>query len=249
MSTEKYVFKIRVANKVVLIKSIYDTSYQECRDYIVSSEKPDFIVNTTIEEIKRELKQTTSARLPKQGEFGNNVAVMFDNGFAEHLLICHKIANEIIKSKIVLIHGVAIAINGKCFIFSAPSGTGKTTHALNWIKMIPNTIIVNGDKPFVNVLSKLTYGSPWCGKEKLNTNISVPLSGLISLERGKENTIKPLKFNEMLPILLRHTYIPISEGGLLDTVQLLGKLQSVPCYKLTCNMDPYSAVVAFKELC
>ncbi len=57
-------------------------------------------------------------------------------------------------------HGAAVAVDDKCYIFTAPSGTDKTTHAMNWLRAVLEAYIVNGDKPFVDVNNKLVYGSP-----------------------------------------------------------------------------------------
>ena len=106
----------------------------------------------------------------------------------------------------------------------------------------------NGDKPFINVENKEVYGTPWCGKEGMNTNTSVPLAGIICLERGSENSITPISFKEMLPYLFQQTYIPTEQKKAIQAFQYIGKLQSIPCYRLTCNMNMDSAIVAYNGI-
>ena len=130
----------------------------------------------------------------------------------------------------------------------APSGTGKTTHIQNWLKVVPDAFVVNGDKPFIDVINKIAYGTPWCGKENLNTNIGVPLAGLVILERSSINIIKRIDYKEMLLDLLQQCYIPKDWDLALNTYRLIGCLKDVPCYRLSCNMREESAIMAYKEL-
>ena len=130
----------------------------------------------------------------------------------------------------------------------APSGTGKTTHILNWKKLYPETIIINGDKPLINTETYIVYGTPWCGKEGYNTNTSASLSGIIAIERGEENHIESITFQEMLPVLLQQTYIPKKRELALRAYSLIGCFKEIPCYKLTCNMEEESAWVAYEGI-
>ena len=54
----------------------------------------------------------------------------------EPMILQRKLANALLQYYTILIHGAAISCNNKCYIFIAPSGTGKTTHIMNWINMI-----------------------------------------------------------------------------------------------------------------
>ena len=94
----------------------------------------------------------------------------------------------------------------------------------------------------------MVYGSPWCGKEGLNANTAAPLAGIITLERGEINTITSISFKEMLPVLMQQTYVPKERNIALEVYQLIGQLKEIPCYRLRCNMEPESAVVAYKRL-
>jgi len=68
-------------------------------------------------------------------------------------------------------HGVAIEYDGKAYIFSASSGTGKSTRAFLWQKYLGENkvTIINGDKPILWFKDDeiLACGSPWSGKEVL----------------------------------------------------------------------------------
>jgi len=92
------------------------------------------------------------------------------------------------------IHGSAIDYKGKTIIFSAPSGTGKSTLANHWINVYNDSYIFNDDKPIIHPISDAFFvsGTPWSGKDTINKNVSLPLDTIIFLSQGKENIIKKL---------------------------------------------------------
>lgn len=93
-----------------------------------------------------------------------------------------------------LMHGVAVAYDNRAYIFSAKSGTEKSTHALQWIKHLPEALIINGDKPIIATNTDgrptMACGSPWGGKENYYTNTMVPLKSIVMMERAEENQIE-----------------------------------------------------------
>lgn len=241
-----YYYKIYLASKKIEIECIYKSSARKCINYFAQFEKPDFIVGTSSEEIQNELdKMRDSMRVDDECR---DLGVEADYGDIEFSLVSSKIAKAFMNYHTLMIHGAAIAIDNKCYIFTAPSGTGKSTHIFNWLKMIPGSFVVNGDKPLVNVKSKLVYGSPWCGKEGMNTNTCVPLAGIIFLERGAENKIYDVSFRDILHLLLGQIYIPQDREYTLKAFELIDKLKDVFCYRLLCNMDPESAIVSYSGI-
>jgi hypothetical protein len=62
-----------------------------------------------------------------------------------------------------LMHGAVVVVDGSIYMFTAPSGTGKSTHVALWKKYFKNVEIINGDKPFsrVDESSVWVYGIPW----------------------------------------------------------------------------------------
>ena len=235
-----YYCKTRLADKNIEIESINKHVLQKYKDYLSGFEEADYVINATAEEIRQKVISFAGIPFPDDPEIATEFR---DSEFLVHL---QKAAGFLIRFGILLIHGAAISVEGKGYIFIAPSGTGKTTHIMNWLKRIPGTIVVNGDKPFVDAEKKTIYGSPWCGKEGMNTNISVPLSGLIFLERGEENSIAPQMFKKMLPIIIQQTHIPTDAN--LTVYKLIDKIRNVPCYTLKCNMEPESALVAYNGI-
>lgn len=240
-----YCFKVEIAGKKIEIECFYKYVFKQCRYYLSDFEEPDYRIDATLRDIQSEIQN-----IPGINENGSRLdnRISVDYVGAESSAIYRKIADLMLNNRIVLIHGAAIAVHNKCYIFTAPSGTGKTTHINNWIEMIPDTIVVNGDKPLIDVDSKLVYGTPWCGKEGMNTNIAVPLAGIIALERGESNHIHSITFKEIIPTLIKQCYIPNNKELSIKALKLIGELNSIPYYKLYCNMDKESAEVAYNGL-
>ena len=241
-------FTVRIAEQVVRIRCYYRDTMELCRGYLVQDAEPDFGIAYPLEEIAAEWRRSVGRALPKRGDLGDKVAVMYDEGSYEPVVVCRRLAQAMAERGTILLHGAAIAWRGRCFIFTAPSGTGKTTHILNWRKAFPETVIVNGDKPLIHVDSGLVYGTPWCGKEGYGANMAAPLAGIVALERGAENVIRPAPFEELLPLLLRQVYIPGDVMAAARVWQLIRRLRSVPCWRLWCNQDEASAVTACRGL-
>lgn len=240
-------FRIRLAGKIIQIRCVSSECYSMCKDYIVEDGKPDFCVDT-VDIVFPFLDSWAKKQgyVTKQS-VDSSVAVSYSLDSFESALIYAMIAKQMVSMGICLLHGASIALDGKCFTFIAPSGTGKTTHIKNWIKKFPRTIVINGDKPLIDAETLLVYGTPWCGKEGMNTNTSAPLAGIITLERGK-NSISPISFHEMLPVLIRQTYIPQERDLAIKVYQNIGSFKRIPFYRLQCTADEESAIIAYNGI-
>ena len=125
-------------------------------------------------------------------------------------------------------------------MFTALSGTGKTTHVQKWLDHIDRAYMVNGDKPFVIVRKSgeapLVCGSPWAGKEHLQTNTIVPLKSIVLLERAEENHIERVSFAKAFPLLYQQVYQPDDEEKARKTLRLMQELgSSVQSWRFQCN--------------
>ncbi len=148
-----------------------------------------------------------------------------------------------------VLHGSAIAYKGEGVIFSAPSGTGKSTHTSLWKQCFGDDVVfVNDDKPALRFKDGKTmmYGAPWSGKTDLNTNICVPLKAIVAVQRGEENSIEQLPFTDALGYIRNELVQPYHDEKLGEKLvdAMIYLAQSVPVYLLKCNMDPQAAFVA-----
>ncbi len=150
-----------------------------------------------------------------------------------------------------LLHSSAVELDGKAYLFSAPSGTGKSTHTSLWQKEFPDAKMINDDKPAIRILNNgiYVYGTPWSGKTDQNRNCKVPLQGIAFLSRGTENKIEPMAPAKALENLLSQTVRPGDRSSASALLDLLGEIiKRVPIYSLTCNMEPEAAHVSFDEM-
>lgn len=150
-----------------------------------------------------------------------------------------------------LLHASAVVHNGKAYLFSAPSGTGKSTHTQLWLKRFEDAYILNDDKPAIKISKYgfFVYGTPFSGKTDLNVNKKVPLGGICAVERATTNYIEKMDAEEALFRILNQTVRPYDERKMEFLLKLLDKLiETMPIYKLHCNMDIEAAEVAYNGM-
>lgn len=143
------------------------------------------------------------------------------------------------------LHAAGLFVNDEGILFSAPSKTGKSTHARYWLSTYPNTYIFNDDKPLISVRDGIkTYGSPWCGKTLVNRNIELPLKAIVFLKQGQENEIKTLSMKEKLIYLMRNINRPRQQKLWDENTRILNELVNIPMYlaSVTNSVDSVDVV-------
>ena len=150
-------------------------------------------------------------------------------------------------------HSSAVIMEGYAYLFSAPCGTGKSTHTTMWREAFgyDRVLMLNDDKPALRLEDGrwYAYGTPWSGKTVQNINMRVPLGGICVLTRGETNEIAPFGGTQAVLALLEQTARPAGmegRGRLLELVSSL--LESVPVWKLKCTPTPDAARVSQKAM-
>ncbi len=173
-------------------------------------------------------------------------------GYVEYTCIMDKIASDLPNHGMFLMHGAVIEYNGKAYIFTAPSGTGKSTHISLWKKYLGDKIqIINGDKPEVSFDDTKVYvhGAPWCGKEGWQTNTSAELAGVCVVNQSKNNAIKTIHPGNNIEFFLTQIYIGTGEYDLLKVVDLFTKMaERVSFYSLDCDISEAAAKCSFETM-
>ena len=152
----------------------------------------------------------------------------------------------------LVLHASAISYKGQGIAFSAISGTGKSTHAGLWKKHLEDVEIINDDKPAVRFVEDkpVLFGTPWSGKTDLNNNISAPLKAIVFLQQSQENSIRRLSpadaYFDMANEVARPSCDEKLGIRLLDTMERL--LESVPVYKLSCNISREAVQTVYEEI-
>lgn len=174
-----------------------------------------------------------------------------DYSGAEYLIAGAQYYSGLISFYGMMLHSSCVVYKDKAYLFSAPCGTGKSTHTQLWLKRFPGAYILNDDKPAVRITDKGIYafGTPFSGKTELNVNKGVPIGGICVLERAEKNSIKKIDTNEAIFCLLSQTVRPNNENKMDKLLTVLEHiLAKVPVYKLCCNMELEAAEVAYNKM-
>ena len=146
---------------------------------------------------------------------------------------------NLLKHNGISLHASAVEYEGRVYLFSAPSGTGKSTHTGLWQKVFgPKAMVINDDKPALRLVDGTwyAYGTPWCGKGT-NINRKAPIAGICFLKQAKENKIRRLSAAEAVVNIIWQTTKRMDAGLAAKKLELLNKLlQTVPVFELENNM-------------
>ena len=239
-------FVISLAGIPMRISALFESTAQFCAGYSCE-EAPIVEIRMDPTDIARErvkaLREDALEGLPQHS---------YSDAYLETLAVYRKIAAALLDHDILLYHGSVLAYDGKAYLFTAPSGTGKTTHSRLWLSEIPGAYILNGDKPLLRVESDRAYacGTPWRGKEKYGRNEILPLEAICILERDTCNHIESVSFRDALPVLLAQCNRPDEAQPMLRTLALIDRLgRMTRLYRLGCNLVPEAARVSFRAMC
>lgn len=239
-------FKMQIAEHTAAVSSIFESTPEYFRPYLVQSD-PAFSITVTAEDLVFEQQDAL-----EEARLEGFRPRIFPNTYLERASIQRKFAEYLFDCDTLLFHGSVVAVDGQGYLFTAKSGTGKSTHTRLWRELFRNrAVMVNDDKPFLRITDSgvWAYGSPWSGKHGLDTNICVPLKGICLLERGKENHIWKAKPQALLPILQRQAYRPTDLSRLDKFLKLVDILAiKVPLWHMECSKDPQAAMVSYRAM-
>lgn len=159
--------------------------------------------------------------------------------------------NEVLQYGGMLLHSSCVEKDGAAYLFSAKSGTGKSTHTHLWLKEIPNTRIINDDKPLLLLKDGqiLACGTPFSGKTDENVNACVPVRSIIFLHRSAENTLKRIKPALAVPLFLAQTVNPRIKKYANEMLEITDKiLTSVPVFSLGCNKETGTGKLVYEQI-
>lgn len=236
-------FTVKLADKIFYIEHVHPELEVFCKDYLIEDCEPDFMIRLTEQDIFYEETHATEQT--------------FSAPYLETLALLRKISDILPNHNRFLMHGASISYEGQAFLFTAPSGTGKSTHIRLWKKHIGEKVkIVNGDKPFISLdkntdgnIEPMIYGTPWAGKERWQRNCMEPLKGICFVHRGTTNTIRKMNSEECVMMLFHQVYMPEDATAVGQTLELLDLLvKNVPLYLLTCDISEDAVRCSFEAL-
>ena len=237
-------FTIEIAGLATRVQPLFISTREYCRGYL-TERPPEFFVETTREDLAYEQKM-----LDIEAEEEGLKRRKFTDPFLERASIQRKITQVLLNRDTILLHGSTLGVDGEAYLFTAPCGTGKSTHARCWRETFgERAVTVNDDKAFLRVTDSgvFAYGSPWSGKHGLDSNICLPLKGICFLQRGPENRIRRSKPEDQLEELLHQTLIP--EQLQAQAAALVAALsRQVTLWEMECTKDISAAQVAYEAM-
>ncbi|UPA31252.1 hypothetical protein L0P85_03710 [Terrisporobacter glycolicus] len=145
-----------------------------------------------------------------------------------------------IKYNSFILHSSFIIDDNKAILFSAPSGTGKSTQASMWNKY-RNSSIINGDRSLIKKEegSWISYGLPFSGSSEYCKNKRAKIKAIVLLEQSKINSIELCNKSYAIKQLFGEISVNSWDIDFID--KILGLLDDltnkVPVFKLACRVD------------
>lgn len=230
-------FTMAMAHRHIRYTQVSERFRRFCHDFITDDGAlPDFTVTCTPEDMAR-----LQAEHPDMSAFS-----------CELRYLMRQTASALSACGDVFMHGAAVAYRGRGYLFTAPSGTGKSTHAGLWLQYLgPDAVIVNGDKPVI-----CTGGSavevcptPWAGKERLYSSEICPLDAICCLTRGTENKIRPMRQDEIISRLFSQMCVPRDREAQMHAMKAMDRLiRGVRLYVLECDISEAAVRISFEAL-
>ena len=231
----------RIAEMNIAVQAQYEETYLYMRDFLTDSEEYELYIEPTEEMIQYEAK------------LGEDI-----HGDAGSMYICEAVAilrvicDYIIDKGGFFLHCSCLKFKNEAVIFTAPSGTGKSTHASLWRRHFGDEVVmINDDKPLVREKDGrfIIYGTPWNGKHGIGCNTSAPVRAVVFLSQATENQAEPVEPIEAMTLLLQQTVLPSDKAQLSKLLDMLGRMvETVPMYRLGCTISDEAVTTIYNKI-
>lgn len=225
----------KIADLCIKINPIHQQTKQRLAPYLTSCAEADFEITVSDSEISEKIS-TSKFAYPEYEH--------------ESSIILAKLCNKLLECfNGFFFHSSSFMLNGEGYVFTAPSGTGKSTHTALWRKHFGNKVImINDDKPLIRRIGKdfFIYGTPWMGKSNIGNNVKAKVKAVFILKRSEKNSIKQVSIREVFKEILEATVVPSDRTMMSNLLMLLDELFSkIPIYLLHCNISDEAVLTAY----
>lgn len=162
-------------------------------------------------------------------------------------------AKALLQYDCCIFHSVAFICKGQAYLLTGPSGIGKTTQYLTWQKLFPGELtMINGDMPVLerkeDGVSIWAHPSPWSGKERMGSQASAAIAGIVLLEQDRMNSISILSPREaMIPLFQQFLVRPDTEEQITTLSRIMDQLlRNVPIWKFN-NTGDHSSTIMLRD--
>lgn len=200
------------------------------------TETPDIVIEITDERIKNYI----------------DVFPYVSKELAEYGILGAVFCEKILDFNGILLHSSAISVDGQAYLFTADSGTGKSTHTKLWLDYFGDRAeMINDDKPVVRIIDGKIYacGTPFSGKYDINKNVLVPLKAICCINQGKENVIEKITPQMAISTIMAQTLRVEDKGKMLklfDTLDTI--LKNTSLYRLYCDISREAVTTSYNAM-
>ena len=237
---DKFTAKYDIAELKILMTTYYDRVRNLAEEYLAKTDwdEPDHELDLGVEYYENQINDGLEDVTPENMEYVATGALF------NRFLIVHDG---------LMLHSSAVVVDGYAYLFSADSGTGKSTHTNLWLeKFGDKAFIINDDKPAIRKIDGEWYvfGTPWCGKNNTNKNAKAKLGAIVFLERSEENWIENESIQDAIKKFFRQTTRKLNKEQNMDKVlsTMEKVLSEVPIYKMGCNISEEAAKIAYEKI-
>ena len=155
-----------------------------------------------------------------------------------------------LQKEALILHSAYITCQEEGIVFSAPSGTGKSTQAELWERYKQATV-VNGDRSIIGVRNGrgYVYGIPMCGTSGITHNVSAPLKAVIVIRRGKPGLRRLDAFEAFKALYSEVSVNYWNRTEVEKTMEVIDRItETIPVYLFTCTKEKESADYLYERL-
>ena len=231
--------------------------------YLIDSDHIDYEITTHLENNLNDLSfdeiyarkghDTFSGLIIKDNHYHIYINKSYFNDLneAEYIymgMIYLKIATNL---KYFILHASSIIYKDIVIMFSAPSGTGKSTHSNLWLKYIDDTYKLNDDKTVISINHDdiKAHGIPFSGSMQENTNQSKKIKAIVFIKQDIENKVVQLNAQDAILNLSRNMYRPNESKHWHQSLdQMTYLVNQIPCYLLACNKNKEAVETIYNKI-
>ena len=231
----------RIAEMNIAVKAKYEDTYRYMQDFLTDSQDYELYIEPTDEMIRYEAELGEEIH----GDAGSPY-------ICEAVAILRVICDYIIDKGGFFLHCSCLKYKDEAIIFTAPSGTGKSTHSALWRRHFGDDVVmINDDKPLVREKDGrfYIYGTPWNGKHSIGNNTSAPIRSVVFLSQAPKNKATPISPIDAMALLLQQTVLPSNKAELSKLLDMLGRLvENIPMYRLGCTISDEAVTTIYQEI-
>ena len=150
-----------------------------------------------------------------------------------------------------ILHASFIRLGDKAVLFTAPSGTGKSTQAELWCRFC-GAELINGDRAAVMTEGGKVFacGIPFSGSSGVAKAAKLPLAAVVYLSQNSSVFIEELKGFRAFRKIWEGCSVNIWDRQDVSTCSqtVLNMLETVPVYHLSCTPDKTAVDVLMSKL-